>query len=56
MSISKKNFGVLLIIALVLFIAVVSISFYSLSLTGALPLPFDSQFVAYCSTSSCTIG
>ncbi|MBE2220822.1 MAG: hypothetical protein IAF02_04745 [Anaerolineae bacterium] len=53
---SKKNTGLLLVVALILVIAIFAVMLTTNTYYGALPWSFDSHFVAYCSGSSCGIG
>jgi hypothetical protein len=53
---SKKNTGLLLVVALILVIALFAVMFTATTYAGAVPWSFDSQFVAYCSGSSCGVG
>ncbi len=56
MSMSKKNFTILLSVALLLLVVVLLVSFYTFSVTGVLPWSFDAQFVANCASTTCTSG
>jgi hypothetical protein len=53
---SKKNTGLLLIVALILVIAVFTVMMTTTAYAGALPWSFEPHFVAWCSGSSCGIG
>ena len=56
MSMSKKNTGLLLIVALILVIAIFAVMFTATTYAGAIPWSFDTHFVAYCAGSSCGIS
>jgi CHASE3 domain sensor protein len=56
MSISKRNAGLLLIVALVLVVALFAVMFTTTSYAGVFPGAIDSQFVAHCAGTSCGIS
>lgn len=56
MSISKKNTGLLFIIALLVFVVLLAVMFTVTSYAGIGAAAFDSHFVAHCAGSSCGFG
>lgn len=56
MSISKRNAGLLFIVALVLVIALFAVMVTTASYAGVFPGAFDSQFIAHCAGTSCGIS
>ena len=53
---SKKNAGLLFVVALILVIAVFAVMYTTTAYAGTLPWSFDSQFVAHCVGTSCGTG